>query len=57
MAKKLDMWPASIVESVCEVLGDTAYGLTGTEIGRLLALGATRRGTRLADPAGTEFRL
>jgi uncharacterized protein (TIGR02391 family) len=31
------MWPSSIVESVCEVLADTSTGLTGSEIGRLLA--------------------
>src|SRR4051794_8896704 len=31
------MWPSSIVESVCEVLADTSTGLTGGEIGRLLA--------------------
>ena len=37
MAKTLlPMWPSSIVESVCEVLADTATGLTGDEIGRLL---------------------
>lgn len=33
----LEMWPLSVVESVCEVLGDTSTGLTGGEIGRLLA--------------------
>lgn len=33
----LEMWPSSIVESVCEVLADTSTGLTGSEIGRLLA--------------------
>jgi hypothetical protein len=33
----LPMWPSSIVESVCEVLADTSIGLTGGEIGRLLA--------------------
>lgn len=38
MAKSLlEMWPSSIVESVCEVLADTSTGLTGGEIGRLLA--------------------
>jgi uncharacterized protein (TIGR02391 family) len=37
VAKKLDMWPSSMVESVCEVLADTSTGLTGGEIGRLLA--------------------
>jgi uncharacterized protein (TIGR02391 family) len=31
------MWPSAMVESVCEVLGDTDTGLTGTEISRLLA--------------------
>ena len=31
------MWPSSMVESVCEVLADTSTGLTGGEIGRLLA--------------------
>jgi hypothetical protein len=31
------MWQSSIVESVCEVLADTNTGLTGSEIGRLLA--------------------
>lgn len=31
------MWPSAIVESVCEVLADTDSGLTGSEIGRLLA--------------------
>ncbi|HEV8557424.1 MAG TPA: hypothetical protein VGR06_13620, partial [Actinophytocola sp.] len=25
--KKLEMWPASVIESVCEVLGDTDHGL------------------------------
>jgi hypothetical protein len=33
----LRMWESSIVESVCEVLADTRGGLTGGEIGRLLA--------------------
>lgn len=31
------MWPPSVIESICEVLGDTETGFTGSEIGRLLA--------------------
>jgi uncharacterized protein (TIGR02391 family) len=33
----LPVWPSSTVDSVCEVLADTDTGLTGGEIGRLLA--------------------
>lgn len=40
MAKTLHpMWPAANVEAVCEVLASTDWpGLTGTEIGKLLAM-------------------
>ena len=51
MAKTLlPMWQSSIVESVCEVLADTDTGLTGGEIGRLLA----KIGVHDADPSNTK---
>jgi len=46
----LEMWPSSIVESVCEVLADTSTGLTGGEIGRLLA----KLGVPDIDPSNTK---
>ena len=30
-------WPTHVVEGVAQVLGETSTGLTGSEIGRLLA--------------------
>lgn len=54
MATKLEMWPSSIIESVCEVLGDTDHGLTGGEIGRLL----TKVNVPDIDPsAAKQYRL
>jgi hypothetical protein len=44
------MWPSSMVESVCEVLADTDSGLTGDEIGRLLA----NVDVRDLDPSATK---
>jgi len=31
------VWDTQVVEGVADVLGDTAIGLTGTQIGQLLA--------------------
>lgn len=50
MAKTLyPMWSPGVVEMVCKVLGS---GLTGSEIGRLLAM----RGVRDVIPDGTKWR-
>jgi uncharacterized protein (TIGR02391 family) len=35
--KKFPPWPAEVIEGVAAVLGHTDYGLTGSEIGRMLA--------------------
>lgn len=37
MATRHEPWPATVVTAVAGVLGDTAHGLTGREIGQLLA--------------------
>ena len=54
MARTLHpMWPPGVVETVCRVLADTSYpGLTGSEIGRLLAM----RGFQDVAPAATKWR-
>jgi uncharacterized protein (TIGR02391 family) len=36
--QRYPVWPASIVEGVANVLGDTTSGLTGTEIGTFLSM-------------------
>ncbi|MFJ7772659.1 TIGR02391 family protein [Streptomyces sp. NPDC097107] len=38
MATRHEPWPATVVTAVAGVLGDTAHGLTGREIGQLLAV-------------------
>lgn len=38
MATRHEPWPATVVTAVAGVLGDTAQGLTGREIGQLLAV-------------------
>ena len=54
MAAKLHpMWPPGLVESVCKILAATDWpGLTGDEIGRLLAM----RGFKDVTPAATKWR-
>ncbi|MFI7006665.1 hypothetical protein [Streptomyces sp. NPDC050145] len=37
VAHRFEAWPARVVTAVAGVLGDTAQGLTGREIGQLLA--------------------
>lgn len=37
MAKKQPQWPVSVIEGVAAVLGHTDLGLSGSEIGRILA--------------------
>lgn len=37
MTERYEAWPDHVVEAVAQVLGDTSSGLTGSEIGRLLA--------------------
>jgi uncharacterized protein (TIGR02391 family) len=37
MATKHDPWPENVIEGVSDVLGETNSGLSGSEIGRLLA--------------------
>jgi hypothetical protein len=37
MPQKHDAWPEHVVEGVADILGDTTTGLTGSEIGTLLA--------------------
>jgi uncharacterized protein (TIGR02391 family) len=47
------MWPPGVVETVCRVLAASDYpGLTGSEIGRLLAM----RGFQDVAPAATKWR-
>ncbi|WP_435596583.1 hypothetical protein [Streptomyces albogriseolus] len=38
MATRHEPWPATVVTAVAGVLGDTDHGLTGREIGQLLAV-------------------
>src|SRR5215471_776083 len=54
MASKLyPMWPPGVVEMVCRVLASTDWpGLTGSEIGRLLAI----RGFQDGAPQATKWR-
>ena len=54
MAKTLyPMWPPGVVETVCRVIASTdAPGLTGSEIGRLLAM----RGIQDGAPQATKWR-
>ena len=48
------MWPPGVVETVCKVIASSSEypGLTGSEIGRLLAM----RGFRDVAPAATKWR-
>lgn len=45
-------WPDHVVEGVAQVLGETTSGLTGSEIGRLLA----QCGIQDPDPGDTKWR-
>jgi hypothetical protein len=50
---KYPMWPPGVVEAVCGVLASTDFpGLTGTEIGRLLAM----RGFEDVVPAASKWQ-
>lgn len=49
---KIPPFEPAVVESVCRVLGDTSQGLTGTEIGRLLA----DAGIPDTDPSSTKWK-
>jgi uncharacterized protein (TIGR02391 family) len=52
-SERFSMWPPGVVESVCRVLASTDWpGLSGTEIGRLLAM----RGFADVSPGATKWR-
>jgi uncharacterized protein (TIGR02391 family) len=52
MPERHDPWPDHVVEGVAQVLGETSSGLTGSEIGRLLA----QCGIDDPSPGSTKWR-